>query len=559
MNMSRLPVPPLPETLQRYLQWVRPLLNDSEFVHSEAAVAAFASGEGQALQADLAHFAAEKSRSSWLIDAWLESYLACREPLPLASNVGFAVERGRADLAHWLAAAAAVHADYLQSRIEAPLTPQGHPVCMQQWQILQGAMRVAENGCDRYEFAEATTASRHIGVWYQGYYYCLPALDANGQAYAADVFQVALKQILADDAANPYPAGVPAFLGSGQWASIRHTLVQEPANATLLEQMKADLFHVNLYRRNGLSADEDLCHATFSAEDSFWPYKPITYRFNLATERLFLHCEHTWPDGGMLKGLVERAQQKGTAAAAVETHIKPTRYEWQLTEAQQQAWPQWQRQYAEQAAMMRVSSMETALAQPVPKGFSQDGLIQFALQYAQQQTYGRIRNTYEAVDVSHFQYGRTECIRPVSTESVRLVQALADNQADAVLLLAALAEHKNRVKACKSGHGVNRHLLGLKLMANRNGNLPALFADRGYTALTTDFLSTSTLGDGAAIRQFAFAPTSMGGLGINYTILPQSWLLTVSHTAAQNADVARFQVAFAEAAGKLLHLVGKAV
>ena len=560
MSTPRLPVPPLTETTERYLKWVSPLLDETQFAHTQELVTQFNQQDGVSLQADLEQFAAKHNDSSWLIDAWLESYLACRGPLPLVSNVGFTIEHqqkvdGYAGIARWLAAATAVHVDYLDNGIAAAVTPQGNPVCMRQWQILQGGIREAAAECDRYEFADANAANRHIGIWHNGYYYRLPATNAAGQAYDAEAFQVALEQIGAHTAVNPYPVATPAFLGSEQWADISQQLAQTLANAELLTHMSADLFHLSLHSRSGMSADDDLRDGTFNSESEFWPYKPITYRFNLATNYLILHCEHTWPDGGMIKGLVNLIQQQLDAPTHTATEILPIdRYEWALNSALQQNWPRWQQQYAEQADIMRVRSTETALAHAIPKGFSQDALIQFALQYAQLHTYGSIRNTYEAVDVSHFQSGRTECIRPVSSESVALINALASNHANSSQLQAALAEHKNRVKACKTGHGVNRHLLGLKLMADRAEQSPELFADPAYAIITTDFLTTSTLGDGAAIRNFAFAPTSANGLGVNYTILPQSWLLTLSYTALQHADAQRFQVAFAEAAGKLLDL-----
>ena len=43
-----------------------------------------------------------------------------------------------------------------------------------------------------------------------------------------------------------------------------------------------------------------------------------------------------------------------------------------------------------------------------------------------------------------------------------------------------------------------------------------------------------------ALMQFLFAPTSVGGLGINYTITPEGWLYTVSHTQEQQAKVNTF-------------------
>ncbi|HHK5988052.1 hypothetical protein ACTHSQ_04375 [Neisseria sp. P0009.S008] len=46
-----------------------------------------------------------------------------------------------------------------------------------------------------------------------------------------------------------------------------------------------------------------------------------------------------------------------------------------------------------------------------------------------------------------------------------------------------------------------------------------------------------TVGDNSTVVNFAFAPTSVGGLGINYTITLEGWLYTVSHTQAQQEKV----------------------
>ena len=94
-----------------------------------------------------------------------------------------------------------------------------------------------------------------------------------------------------------------------------------------------------------------------------------------------------------------------------------------------------------------------------------------------------------------------------------------------------MAEHKARIKACKLGQGPNRHLLGLKLMAAKEGDeLPEFYKDEGYQTFTTDFLSTSTVGDNSTVVNFAFVPTSVGGLSIIYTITPEGWLYTVNHS-----------------------------
>ncbi len=48
--------------------------------------------------------------------------------------------------------------------------------------------------------------------------------------------------------------------------------------------------------------------------------------------------------------------------------------------------------------------------------------MQFALLYAQLKVFGKVRNTYEVVDTSHFMAGRTEGLRPNSAEAIELAQ-----------------------------------------------------------------------------------------------------------------------------------------
>ena len=145
------------------------------------------------------------------------------------------------------------------------------------------------------------------------------------------------------------------------------------------------------------------------------------------------------------------------------------------------------------------------------------------------------------MDVSHFKNGCTECVCPVLDESLTFVGTLLQEKPSREALDAALVKHKARIKVCKLSQDPNRHLLGLKLMAAKaGGELPEIYKDEGYQTFTTDFLSTSTVGDNSTVVNFAFAPTSVGGLGINYTITPEGWLYTVSHTQEQQEKVNTF-------------------
>ncbi len=552
-SCPRLPVPDLNETCRRYLQQVRVLLDDAAYQKTEAATRYFLSHKGRESQAGLQAFA-EEAEGSWLIDAWLAGYLDIRTPLPLASNVGLSLQSCGKSAAEWAAAIAAVCADYHHRRIPQRQTPQGTPVCMAQWAILQGACRIPQTGSDGFRFA---LQSRHIGVFHKGFYYRIAALDEHFEAYHPDTFRQAFEHILADKVENPYPVTIPAYLGGDNTARLYQDLQQQDDNDRLLEHIEQDLFHISLYHQP-LSADEDLARATFQTMQDAWCYKPITYCYNTATDRLFIHCEHSWEDGGTLKGIVSLAAEKfDQDSNGQRIHAAVTRYEWLLNNKQQKNWPKWRQQYRERAEKMQVSSVHIPFSgRSIPKGVSHDALMQFTMQYAQLITYGSIRNTYEAVDVSHFQSGRTECVRPVSAESIAFVRSLSQQKPDAETLAAALAEHKARIKAAKLGQGANRHLLGLQLMLKRNGSRPVFFQDPGYLVFTTDFLSTSTLGDDAVIHNFAFAPTSPGGFGVNYTLTAEGWLFTLSYFESQQQDAGVFLEALKQGAGELLTFVG---
>ena len=106
-------------------------------------------------------------------------------------------------------------------------------------------------------------------------------------------------------------------------------------------------------------------------------------------------------------------------------------------------------------------------------------------------------------------------------------------------LRTACATHTKLTKECSQGLGQDRHLYALQCLLQRQmaGNLdptpddpipvlrdnhkkqamPAIFADPGWTLLSTSILSTSNCGN-PALRLFGFGPVAAGGYGIGYII-----------------------------------------
>lgn len=103
---------------------------------------------------------------------------------------------------------------------------------------------------------------------------------------------------------------------------------------------------------------------------------------------------------------------------------------------------------------------------------------------------------YETGQQRIFIHGRTETIRSCSVESLAFAKAMCDNTISDVdklkALKAAVLGHKNYATMAMKGEGVDRHLLGLKMIAKENGlPIPELYADDGFVKSTHYRISTS--------------------------------------------------------------------
>jgi carnitine O-acetyltransferase len=271
-----------------------------------------------------------------------------------------------------------------------------------------------------------------------------------------------------------------------------------------------------------------------------------------------MHLEHSQVDAATLKAVLEHAQADEPGEPTSEGPVAPVDpVQWSYPDALAAELADQVASYRAQAEMMRLDTVRVDRPVPAEMPFrvSDDALCQWVMLYAQLATYGRVRSTYEAVDTRHYLGGRTECLRSVTPEAVGLVQALIDGRARPSHLHAALAAHKDWIKACKTGQGIDRHLTGLAMVADANDYALPLLDDPSYHRLKTDFLSTSSIGDHDQIVAMCFAPTSDDGLGINYTPLGDCYEFLVTSHRTRTADVDTFLARLDDAAGALSSLL----
>ena len=547
-NLKPLPVPPLRQSLDRYLAAVAPLLSMEQHLVATEAVASFEAAEGPACQASLLQFADEESAAgrSWLSGAWLSGYFSNRAPLPLSSNVGlrlkpssqsFGIARA-ADAIHRLAC---VHLAYLRGEIPDEISPRGNALDMRQWHVLEGGLRHPHPGEDFFRDARPGAHDREVGVLWQGRMLMMRISDAVGQPFSTTVLAATLKQLATMHLADDDTFTHLSYLGSDKAAAHLAVLLENPANMANYERLTDAVFVVNLSETP--ASDEGHQERVTFQPGQAWTYKPFTYQVSLVDDFLGVHMEHGVVDGVTLRSIVEVMQK--TDADDAQDNGAPVQLQqlsWLVPAELRAVIASDVEAYQRLADAYRVRILACPIVVPTDGRLtiSHDAIQQFSLLYAQLSTYGRVRSTYEAVDMREFQAGRTECLRPVTREAVTLARALLDGTASPSHLHAALAAHKANVIACKTGQGFSRHLFGLQVMAERLGLDPQLFRDESFRALTTDFLSTTSVGDARQLMRFTFAPTSAGGIGVNYTVADAAYEFCLIHDAGQSGPIDDF-------------------
>ena len=166
-------------------------------------------------------------------------------------------------------------------------------------------------------------------------------------------------------------------------------------------------------------------------------------------------------------------------------------------------------------------------------GYSPDAFVQMSYQLAYARLHdGQPAATYEACSTAAHFHGRTETIRSCSMEARKFVQSFLKvdgggggvaGEEQKMLLGLAAKQQSTLSREAASGMGVDRHLMSLKHLADKNGNesMRAIFEDPLYGRSSTWKLSTSNVA-APWLAQFGFGPTAENGFGLGYQILDDS-------------------------------------
>lgn len=191
--------------------------------------------------------------------------------------------------------------------------------------------------------------------------------------------------------------------------------------------------------------------------------------------------------------------------------------------------------FASYRATVNSLDMNALIYPEMNKGFckmhkvSPDAIMQlgFQLAYAKQ-TNGTYVGTYESCSTSAFKHGRTETVRPCTMDTKAFCDSILLNKSSKspsvspseqrAMIVKCSETHGRLIKEAAMGQGFDRHLFGLKHLAQlQKQPLHEIYEHVGYRKINCNILSSSTLTSNG-LHAGGFGPVERNGYGIGYNI-----------------------------------------
>lgn len=457
--LPSLPVPNVRNSVDRWLESVKPICSDEEYIEYNDLANEFVNGVGPRLQryVKLKAFLTDNYVSDW----WEQFiYLRSRAPIMGYSNY-YGIGRLSTEKCDELfsknqsAAAANIISCLLEWRKDLEtekLEPQAiagvRPLCMSQYSRLFNVTRVPE--LETTDVIKQYTEN-HVVVFNKGRYYKINTQDAFGRTLSAAEFQDQLKLILEDS--NPPQPGeekMAALTGTKRdhWHQVRNThFLCNEVNAESLAIIESAVFHLVLedetYDFDPENPNGDLnrigkvllcgkngTNRWFDKSFNIIVFKNGYWGFN---------AEHAFADAPVLGMTLERilirdANNYDVVGNCLGKRVlpaqRPVRLNFQITK---DAMAEIEKAYNE--CKERTEDVDLYLTnftgfgkQHISKVLktSPDAFVQCVLQIAQFLDQGKFVQTYESAMTRLYKNGRTETIRSCTQANTEFVKKLVE-------------------------------------------------------------------------------------------------------------------------------------
>lgn len=556
--VMNLPVPELEKTMEKYKIWIRPLVSQEEYKKTTETAEKFMAGPGKKLQNYLLEDKKIFTNTSWLDRHWLNSYLDGRDTVSIGSNFAMDLRFGSEEkdtevfLTEFIFALGSVCKSFKNNSFGKIFDAKNNEISLNQFEILRGSSRIPRKKRDGYNISNNN--SDYITIFYKNNLYKIKIWDEN---YNIADFSDAVSEILNNTKNQEYTLSSICFAENGEAAELRERYTDKNVFFDVLEN---SLFNISIISREFSSIEEERYYNLYLEGENTWLYKPLNFIYNLKNRKIYINCEHTYQDAGTIIEIARRAFENMGKQDKVCFKAEVLKIEEYFDSEYMEKSQKIKENYKNKIKQFFCRELLLEIDDKHLKGYSKDAVMQFLLQYAQLKTFGEIRGMYEAVDMREYLYGRTECVRSVSMESVEFVKALAEDNSPEEInekFLLAEKEHKNRIRECKKAEGIDRHLYGLYLMKERLENKTEkeytenFFKDISYKKVTENFLSTTSTGYIKHMGYLLFTPVVYKGLGITYLKEPEGLKYLISYYISEEKKVKEFTENLKEGLEKL--------
>ncbi|XP_052016319.1 carnitine O-palmitoyltransferase 1, muscle isoform [Apodemus sylvaticus] len=497
-SLPKLPVPSVPATVHRYLDSVRPLLDDEAYYRMETLAKEFQDKTAPRLQ----KYLVLKSwwATNYVSDWWEEYvYLRSRSPLMVNSNyyaMDFVLIKNTNIQAARLGNA--VHAMIMYRRkldreeIKPVMALGMVPMCSFQMERMFNTTRIPGKETD---LLQHLSESRHVAVYHKGRFFKVWLYEGSRLLKPRDL-EMQFQRIL-DDPSPPQPGEekLAALTAGGrvEWAQTRQTFFSSGKNKMSLDVIERAAFFVALDEESHCYNPDDEVNFSLYGKALLhgncynrWFDKSFTL-ISFKNGLLGLNTEHSWADAPIIGHLWEFVlgtdtfhlgyTDTGHCVGEPNTTLPPPqRLPWDIPEQCREAI-----ENSYQVAKALADDVELYCFQFLPFGkglikkcrTSPDAFVQIALQLAHFRDKGKFCLTYEASMTRMFREGRTETVRSCTSESSAFVQAMIKGshkkQDLQDLFRKASEKHQNMYRLAMTGAGIDRHLFCLYIVSKYLG------------------------------------------------------------------------------------------
>lgn len=544
-GLPSLPVPPLQQTCDRYISALEPIVNKEELTYTRKLIEEFQKpgGDGERLQKALEKRAS--GTENWLSEWWVQvAYLDYRLPVVVHSSPGLVLphmnfndKQGQIRFAGKLIAGVLDFKTMIDNET-LPVEYMGqNPLCMNQYYQVLSSCRIPGLKRDSIVNHARSSSPKHITVVHNCQFFALDVYNSDGTPLTVDQLCAQLEIISnSSQQNNSEPVGILTTLDRDSWGKTYQNLIKDKTNKDSVSTIQRSIFTVCLdgampsvtedMRRS--CAAVQMLHGGGSQWNSANRWFDKTLQFIIGEDGTCgANYEHAPAEGppivALLDHVVEYTRRIELGNTPVQSLSMPQKLHFKIT-------PELKQDIEEAKHKMNVLAEDLEMrvvvfdnfGKNVPKTYkmSPDAFIQVALQLAFYRMYQQSCATYESASLRMFRLGRTDTIRSASNASVEFVKAFDDqskqNREKIELLEKAVKAHRWYTNMAISGQAIDRHLLGLKILAlEQQITMPPIFSDTSYSKALHYKLSTSQV-PSKTDCVMCFGPVVTNGYGVCY-------------------------------------------